>query len=815
MKMLNLILVSLISICILSGCKNPLSDHTESRIDDNFDNDDAFPSSTFGIFLPLENVNVVNAGNYSVGGVCDPDGGNVVVSMGTPAVVGSFVCYQHGQHNGYFSGVMNLSGITSSALDISISQGSMVASVLPHDRPSVDLVPIASAPTLADQNFVGGIHWVTHIVCSEIGETVIFNGSGLAAGIQTHTCHSSGSPEPITLRFSHGTSTADPNPIVVSSVDANGNPSLATTTFNLPIDNIAPTVAITNGGAVYESEAATFTITVTEDHFTGSYEVTATSGIVNVTNGGGGTTCTSIVCEVEVTAASVGLLIVSVEAAEVEDLAGNTNLFRATSRVNILDDLDPVVLSLDVVSVDADADQWYELGDTVSIEVLFDEPVFVNTATGTPYLSVTLSSGVKSAQYVSGSGTEALIFEFPITASDAQCNGAIQITSMNHNGGTIVDSYNQSPDYSIFPSNLGSVYIDTTPPQAPAVLTLSGTAMNTRTPQLSWTSMHDACGVSQVLWAIGTTAGSDDVQAFMDIGLVNSYQGVNGIGGASFHLTPETDYYVSLKVVDPAGHESVVASSSAWSFTCASPMGSLSRVFDFDSSDTTSIIDSSGASADQPGFMGSVNAWFDLSANMSDMESVDLDLTYSADTNSGALMVKDSYVSGDGTQAMRAYVAPQSGDFVFTFVGQATDLASSEASGLFSSAQNENTLGSWQLDKGGPVSGCEDQFRVHYNDGSAQHSLCGPAFDTKPHLFMIKYDSFYKTMSLWVDNVEYGSSIWAVAPIFDEIRLLDNRNNNGRLPAKIHQVTLLDEILTPLQQESLTEYLSCKWNLSL
>lgn len=815
MKKISLVLACLISILVLSGCKNPLSESNHSRIDDNFDNDESFPVSTFGVILPLENVNMVNASSYAISGVCNPHAGNVVVSMGVPTVVASFSCYQHGQNNGYFSGTLNLLGITSGTLDISISQGSMVAVVLPADSPSVDLAPIASAPSIADQSFVSGTIWDTHITCSEVGEIVVFNGAGLIAGIQSHTCHSAGVAEPITLQFSPGTSTSDPNPIFVNSVDANGNPSLATTSFSLPIDNVAPLISITNGGTVYESEVATFTISILEDHFTGSYEVTSTSGVINVVNGGTGTTCNATICDVEVTSPDVGLLILSVEAGEVEDLAGNTNTGRVNSRLNILDDLNPVALSLSLSSTDGDSDGWYETGDTVSLSLVFDEPVFVNTAGGTPYLPLALNSGTKQATYVSGSGTDTLVFEFAIVASDTDCDGVITVASIIHDGGMIVDSYNQSPDYSILPTTVFSVYVDTVVPQAPTVLTLSGTAMNGRTPNLSWTPAHDSCGIAQVMWAVGTTSGDDDVQAFMGIGNVNSYQGYNGVDGASFNLQPETDYYISLKVVDFAGHESIVATSTAWNFSCISPMTSLSRLVDLDSSDESMVIDENGIAADNVAFTGAVRTWLDTTANMYDLLALDTSLVYSPDTHAGGFVTKDSYVDGDGTAAMSVDIVPYSGDFVFAFVAQATDAGVPEYSSLFSSSDDENTVGSWQLDKGGPLSGCEDRFRIYVNDQNVQEVLCGPLFNTAPHLFMVKYSAVNKTMSFIVDNVEYDSKLWVDAPTFESLRLLENRTSNGRQPARVHQATLLDEYLNPSQEASLSEFLSCKWNLGL
>ncbi len=83
---------------------------------------------------------------------------------------------------------------------------------------------------------------------------------------------------------------------------------------------------------------------------------------------------------------------------------------------------------------DAGTDSIYVEGDTVAVEVVFNQAVDV---TGTPQLALVLSA-VRQASYVSGTGTTTLTFKYVVAAGDSDTNGiSYGRNALTLNGGTI------------------------------------------------------------------------------------------------------------------------------------------------------------------------------------------------------------------------------------------------------------------------------------------------------------------------------------------------------------------------------------------
>ncbi|MFC3151271.1 hypothetical protein ACFOEK_09565 [Litoribrevibacter euphylliae] len=89
-----------------------------------------------------------------------------------------------------------------------------------------------------------------------------------------------------------------------------------------------------------------------------------------------------------------------------------------------------------VTSVSVPSNATYALGDTLSFTVNFDENVDV---TGTPELGITLGTSAETANYVSGTGTSALVFEYTLVSGDLDENG-IAVGSLTVNSDTIQDA---------------------------------------------------------------------------------------------------------------------------------------------------------------------------------------------------------------------------------------------------------------------------------------------------------------------------------------------------------------------------------------
>ncbi|MGH8083934.1 MAG: autotransporter domain-containing protein [Lysobacter sp.] len=100
----------------------------------------------------------------------------------------------------------------------------------------------------------------------------------------------------------------------------------------------------------------------------------------------------------------------------------------------VVDSAAPVVSSVDVP-----ANGVYLEGDHLDFTVRFGEGITVDTSGGTPSIDVALSSGTVQAQYVSGSGTDALLFRYAVTRGDLDRDGIAVGSAIDANGGRLRD----------------------------------------------------------------------------------------------------------------------------------------------------------------------------------------------------------------------------------------------------------------------------------------------------------------------------------------------------------------------------------------
>lgn len=93
------------------------------------------------------------------------------------------------------------------------------------------------------------------------------------------------------------------------------------------------------------------------------------------------------------------------------------------------------------VSVDVPADGTYRLGQHLDFIVNFDEIVMVDTSGGAPRLGITLDTGgTVYAEYVSGSGSSALVFRFAVANGLRDTDGIDLDAALDLNGATIRDA---------------------------------------------------------------------------------------------------------------------------------------------------------------------------------------------------------------------------------------------------------------------------------------------------------------------------------------------------------------------------------------
>ncbi|MGE8444441.1 MAG: Ig-like domain-containing protein, partial [Comamonas testosteroni] len=93
-----------------------------------------------------------------------------------------------------------------------------------------------------------------------------------------------------------------------------------------------------------------------------------------------------------------------------------------------------------VTSVGVPANGTYVAGQNLDFTVNFSENVIVDSSGGTPRIAVTLDSGgTVFAQYLSGSGTSALVFRLVAANGQLDTNGISLGSSIQANGGTLRD----------------------------------------------------------------------------------------------------------------------------------------------------------------------------------------------------------------------------------------------------------------------------------------------------------------------------------------------------------------------------------------
>jgi len=90
-----------------------------------------------------------------------------------------------------------------------------------------------------------------------------------------------------------------------------------------------------------------------------------------------------------------------------------------------------------VSSVSVPANATYGVGQNLSFTVNFNQAVTVVTTGGTPTIALTVGSTARTASYVSGSGSAALVFRYTVLAGDLDTDGVALGSTLVLNGGTI------------------------------------------------------------------------------------------------------------------------------------------------------------------------------------------------------------------------------------------------------------------------------------------------------------------------------------------------------------------------------------------
>lgn len=239
--------------------------------------------------------------------------------------------------------------------------------------------------------------------------------------------------------------------------DSKGNNAVLTHTIPVTpvttavlVDGIIPTVTIDTYPNINATNAAAYT-------FSGTCSENGQA--VNVDIGGvtDSPVCTALAWSSTVNvsglAESADNTVADITITADHDSAGGNPAVQATQSV-IKDTTAPTVTTNSIAA------NTYIIGDTVQVSVLFDEDV---TVSGTPRIQLTFETEATSpvyADYVSGTGSNTLIFEYTVAAGDEDVNGIAGSAVIDPNSGSIEDNLNNATDYNLVNTTFATSFVD-------------------------------------------------------------------------------------------------------------------------------------------------------------------------------------------------------------------------------------------------------------------------------------------------------------------------------------------------------------------
>ena len=323
----------------------------------------------------------------------------------------------------------------------------------------------------------------------------------------------------------------------------------------------------------------------------------------------------------------------------VDDFRLNKQMVQATVTIN---DPDPAPT---VSSVSVPADNTYAASDNLDFTVNASENV---TVSGTPQLALTIGSTSRQADYVSGSGTSALVFRYTVQSGDLDTDGIV-VGSLSANGGTLRDSANN--DMSLALNSVGNTTAVLVDASAPTVSSVSVPADNTyaASDNLDFTVNASenvtVSGTPQLALTIGSTSRQADY--------------VSGSGTSALVFR----YTVQSGDLDTDGI--VVGSLSANGGTLRdSANNDMSLALNSVGNTTAVLVDASAptvSSVSVPAdntYAASDNLDFTVNAS----ENVTVSGTPQLALTIGSTSRQADYVSGSGTSALVFRYTVQSGD---------------------------------------------------------------------------------------------------------------------------------------------------------
>jgi len=231
-----------------------------------------------------------------------------------------------------------------------------------------------------------------------------------------------------------------------------------------------------------------------------------------------------------------GIVISSVELnsgtlIDSDSLSADLSSSMPSTSLVLVDTTDPIISTLDLP-----ADQTYNSGQALQFTLNLSESV---TVSGVPSIALTLGAESVQAVYVSGSGSDTLVFSYALLAGEVD-NDGVNYGAIALNGGGITDAAGNSFASVLTDTNMAAVLVDALAPTLDSLIVNAGVSIVTNN---SITLNMTATDGSDMY--ITETAGCSTGGAYQSF-----------VGAHPYILSANFQSTIYVKVKDAAGNES-------------------------------------------------------------------------------------------------------------------------------------------------------------------------------------------------------------------------------------------------------------------
>jgi hypothetical protein len=494
------------------------------------------------------------------------------VASGSSTLAGNFGTLSVNTSTGvytYTPDAVAINGLTSSTSDaftVTVSDGAGGSNTATYtvnitganDTPTLTTPTAASYTDTAVNNSFGNDTGTLTGSDRDTGTTLTYGISGgtVASGSSTLV----GNFGTLSVNTSTGAYTYTPDAVAINALTSGNSDSFtvttsdgtasanATYTVNITGANDTPSNIALSGSSVGQSggtnaTVGTFSTTDADSGQTYTYSLVTGNGTNDHDNGSFNISGSTLRAN-NASSLAVGTYNIHVRTTD----SGSATYDKAFT-VTVSDDVAPTVGSVAVPS-----NATYRSGQNLDLTVTFSEAVTVDTTGGTPRIALTLGSGTVYANYLSGSGTTALVFRYTVQDGDNDTNG-IAVGALALNGGTLKDAANNAATLTLNSvGNTTGVLVDTTAPSAPTLAISSDVG----------TSGSD--GVTKTTAQTITVSGELGATVDLDFGDGSPHAtGTIGGGGTfttSSHTYAAGRYTISATLTDTGGNTSTAGTQT-------------------------------------------------------------------------------------------------------------------------------------------------------------------------------------------------------------------------------------------------------------